>query len=128
MGNARPKRDVIAYVPIRPRGVSDTQIYVELLPLKDGGKALLAYTSMEELVRCWGPKQPWGGLDERGLDELKAATGYRVMLLDQEIPLELRRPAASRQPEPVVEEQDEDWGMPDSWLEPVWDYDKKRRR
>jgi len=120
MGRADPK--IIAYVPIRPRGKTDRQVYVELLPLKDGGTALLAYTSIEELVRCWGPQQHWAGLDEQGLAEIKTATGYQTMLLDEEIPEELRRPKT----EPAVatssyDDDDDDFDdEAEDWSVDVW--------
>ena len=71
----------VLYVPIRRRD-SSGQVRLEMRTLSDDRLALPAYTSLEELVRCCGPRQPWMGVDGRGLQEVHRTTGYDVVLLD----------------------------------------------
>ncbi|MCK0091249.1 SseB family protein [Rhodococcus sp. F64268] len=71
----------ILYVPTRRRDKSG-QVRLEMRTLPDGQLALPAYTSLQELVRCCGPRQPWMGVDSAGLQEIHRTTGYDVVLLD----------------------------------------------
>lgn len=84
----------VLYVPIRRRD-SSGQVELEMRTLPDGRLALPAYTSLEELVRCCGPRQPWMGVDSTGLREIHRTTGYDVVLLDGRQP-----------PPPRVEDED----------------------
>lgn len=92
----------ILYVPTRRRDGSG-QIRLEMRTLPDGRLALPAYTSLRELVRCCGPRQPWMGVDSTGLQEIHRTTGYDVVLLD------------ARQPPPPPPEDES--GPPRSWLQ-----------
>jgi len=84
----------VLYVPIRRRDGSG-QIELEMRTLPDGRPALPAYSSLQELVRCCGPQQPWMGVDSPGLQEVHRTAGYDMVLLD------------TRQPPPPPDE-DED--------------------
>jgi hypothetical protein len=95
-----------------------------MLPVK-GGVVLLAYTTIDELIRCWGPQKHWIALDARGLARIKETTHYRTMLVDQELPIRLQTPAV-RQPQ-HLDDEDDHW-MPDSWLEPVYPDEPRTRR
>ncbi|MFD4179707.1 SAV_915 family protein [Rhodococcus sp. NPDC058514] len=104
----------VLFVPTRPHDASG-RVQLELRTLPDGRVALPVYTSIPSLVRCCGPHQHWGALGGSGFDQVKAATGFDVALVDARIPDAHRR----QQPEPG---QADDEALPDSWLESasVW--------
>ncbi|MFD6893963.1 SAV_915 family protein [Rhodococcus sp. NPDC060086] len=83
----------ILYVPTRRRDGSG-QIRLEMRTLPDGRLALPAYTSLQELIRCCGPRQAWMGVDRTGLQEIHRATGYDLVLLDAAQPPPPPPPAA----------------------------------
>ncbi|TCN52190.1 hypothetical protein EV641_10866 [Rhodococcus sp. SMB37] len=82
----------ILYVPTRRRDGSG-QVQLEMRTLLDGRLALPAYTSLQELVRCCGPRQAWMGVDSAGLQEIHRTTGYDLILFD------------ARQPPPPPEDE-----------------------
>lgn len=75
----------VLYVPIRRRDDSG-RVRLEMRTLPDGRLALPAYTSLQELVRCCGPQQPWMGVDSAGLQEIHRTTAYDLVLLDARQP------------------------------------------
>jgi hypothetical protein len=58
--------------------------------MRDGRLALLLYTALDRLVDCCGEHQPWVALPAERLDEVDAAHPYDVILLDLEVPDDLR--------------------------------------
>lgn len=99
----------VLYVPVVSR--PGAAAHVELRRLPDGRLALPAYTSLEQLVNCCGPHQPWGAVDDAGLREVRRATEYDVVLLDAKLPPEYRKQDDS------VPVDDEPGGhLPTSWL------------
>ncbi|NLV81279.1 MAG: SseB family protein [Rhodococcus sp.] len=96
--------DDVLYVPTRRRDGSG-QVRLEMRTLADGRLALPAYTSLQELVRCCGPQQPWMGIDSAGLEQIHRTTGYDVVLLD------------ARQPPPPPPSTDDGYRRPRSWLQ-----------
>lgn len=94
---------------------------MEMRTLPDGRLALMVYTSLQQLTNCCGPKQPWIALDDRGLSEVQALTGYNLVMVDVRIPSE---------PVPAVEvEQDSDLGehIPRSFLRSPIGTTKRRK-
>lgn len=94
----------ILYVPTRRRDKSG-QVRLEMRTLPDGRLALPAYTSLQELVRCCGPRQPWMGVDSAGLQEIHRTTGYDVVLLD------------ARQPPPPPSTAEDECRRSRGWLQ-----------
>jgi len=106
------KRGGILYVPIAGR--PGTAAHLELRRLPDGRLALPAYTSLDKLVNCCGPHQPWGAVDDDGLRQVRRSTGYDVVLLDAAFPPEHRK----RQLE--IFEEEAGSHLPSSWLSREW--------
>lgn len=79
------------YVPLKPAAGSATERTVELRELADGRVGLTAYTSLSMLVRSCGDGQPWGLVDDCGLDEILASFNIDVVLLDAELPARDKR-------------------------------------
>lgn len=77
----------LLYVPTRPRDATDT-VRLEMRTLPDGRLAVMVYTSLTQLTKCCGPRQPWMAVDDRGLSEVQALTGYDLVMVDVSIPLE----------------------------------------
>ena len=61
---------------------------IELRRLRDGRRALLAYTAVARLVNCMGPNQPWALFLTENLDELAEAQPFDVVV-DQQLPREM---------------------------------------
>lgn len=89
--------DGLLYVPTRPSDGSGRAL-IEMRTLPDGRLALVAFTSLAQLTRCCGARQPWLALDDRGLADVEAMTGYDLVLVDVKIP-----------PEPVRKVEDDEW-------------------
>lgn len=80
----------MVYVPTRQAHCQAEDIEVELRPLEDGRVALLAYSALDRLVACCGDAQPWALLPASAVDEVAEGTPFDVVLLDIELPEELR--------------------------------------
>lgn len=119
--------EVIAYVPTRPR-TSRERLDVEMKPLPGGGFALLVYTSLDRLLSCLGSSQPWAGLTENGLAEVKRVTHYREMLIDQRIPEEMRYTSSPANAATISHDGDEQQGFQQSWMVSALEPGTKRRR
>lgn len=81
----------VVYVPCSSTEPQDGQLSLDLRQLEDGRTALPVFSSTESLVRCCGPNQPWVAMPSDKLDGLDNLIGYDGLLLDVEIPEELRR-------------------------------------
>jgi hypothetical protein len=82
----------IVYVPCAPEQ-SSGELTVDLRETRDGRLALLVYSAMDRLVAHCGPAQPWTIMATQDLEQLRLATGFELILLDLDIPVELRRTA-----------------------------------
>ncbi|MGH3866070.1 MAG: SAV_915 family protein [Pseudonocardiaceae bacterium] len=79
------------YLPCDGFRSGDEELSVDFRRMGDGRLALLAYTALDRLVNCCGQVQPWVVVPASALDELDRHQPYDVILLDVEIPTELRR-------------------------------------
>ncbi len=79
----------VLYLPCRPT-IPGEPPQVELRNLEDGRLALLAYTALDRLAHCCGDHQPWTLVETIGLSALREQAAYDVVLLDQELPTEVR--------------------------------------
>ena len=84
----------IVYVPCPPGQSKDEQsskeLAIELRQTRDGRLALLVYSAMDRLIAHCGPAQPWTILATQDLEQVRLATGFELVLLDLDIPEELR--------------------------------------
>lgn len=84
----------IVYVPCTPAqaGVEQrsSELTIELRQTRDGRLALLVYSAMDRLIAHCGPAQPWTILASEDLERVRLATGFELILLDLDIPVELR--------------------------------------
>jgi hypothetical protein len=80
----------IVYVPCAPQQTAE-ELTIDLRMTKDGRAALLVYSAMDRLVAHCGTAQPWTVMATRDLEQARLATGFELILLDLDIPEELRR-------------------------------------
>ncbi|KID29085.1 SseB protein N-terminal domain [Prauserella sp. Am3] len=89
-----PQLPPVVYLPTGPHhGTATEQADIELRRTPDGRLALLAYSAVDRLVECCGPHQPWMLVQTSDLPALHESQPYELILLDAEIPEELRRTA-----------------------------------
>lgn len=81
----------VVYVPCSPLNPEDEELSVDLRRTRDGKLALLVYSALDRLVTCCGEQQPWVVLPTANLEKIREKTDFELILLDIEIPNELRR-------------------------------------
>lgn len=81
----------VVYVPCSPLDPGDEELSVDLRQTRDGQLALLVYSALDRLVTCCGEQQPWVALPAANLEQIREKTNFELILLDLEIPEELRR-------------------------------------
>jgi hypothetical protein len=82
----------VVYVPCAP-DQTPGELTVDLRITRDGRLALLVYSAMDRLIAHCGPAQPWTVMVTKDLEQARLATGFELILLDLDIPQELRRTA-----------------------------------
>lgn len=82
----------VVYVPCSPLSPGDEELSVDLRQTRDGKFALLVYSALDRLVTCCGEQQPWVVLPTADLEKIRVETNFELILLDIEIPEELRHP------------------------------------
>lgn len=80
----------IAYVPCERVGPRDRQANIELRYDGDKRLVMLAYSSLEELVRGCGEAQPWVAVPVDRVSQVQQDTGAEIVLWDLELPNEAR--------------------------------------
>lgn len=101
MGNAGPTRPdpvdeldpglpPMVYLPAQRVAQGAEEAQLELHRLVDGRLAAAAYTTRERLVRCCGANQPWVLLPTHVLAQYRERLGIEAVVLDAELPTELR--------------------------------------
>ncbi|WP_436529620.1 SAV_915 family protein [Actinoplanes sp. HUAS TT8] len=85
----------VVYVPCAPAQDTD-ELTIDLRATGDGLLALLVYSAMDRLIEHCGAAQPWTVLLTSDLDRVRSATGFALVLLDVDIPEELRRTEEER--------------------------------
>lgn len=81
----------VVYVPCSPLNPADDELSVDLRRTRDGKLALLVYSALDRLVTCCGEQQPWVVLPTANLEKIRENADFELILLDIEIPHELRR-------------------------------------
>ncbi|WP_026360321.1 SAV_915 family protein [Amycolatopsis nigrescens] len=85
-----PELPPVIYVPTTPHRNGNTESSIELRRTGDGRLALLAYSALDRLVACCGEHQAWVLVTSGNLPKLYAAQPYDVILLDAQLPEDLR--------------------------------------
>ena len=85
----RPLIPPAVYLPCSPT-IPGEAPQVEMRQLEDGRVALLAYTALDRMARCCGPHQPWALYPTEELSALRSSSPYDVVVLDHELPPEVR--------------------------------------
>lgn len=80
----------MVYLPCQRVVNGDHEAQLELRWLVDGRLAAVAYTTRERLVQACGESQPWVLLPTRVLEEYRERLGIEAVVLDAELPPELR--------------------------------------
>lgn len=82
--SATPPREDVAFLASQPyRGGEDASL--ELRETADGARAVMAYSSVDELVAKCGPAQPWIAFPTDRLDEVRDVSGGDVVLWNVEL-------------------------------------------
>lgn len=71
----------------KPKNFGSAEI--ELRKTADGKMALVAFSSVQRLVECCGPHQPWALIKSEHLGNVYRAQPYDMILLDSDLPKEL---------------------------------------
>ncbi|RZS39230.1 hypothetical protein EV193_104446 [Herbihabitans rhizosphaerae] len=82
--------DRVLYVPARPYLEGDGEALLELQPMREDQLALLAYSSLDLLVRGCGEHQPWVSFPADRIDEARRQSGADVVVMDMALPGWLR--------------------------------------
>ena len=80
----------VVYVPCSPTEADD-ELAIDLRVTRDGRLALLVYSAMDRLIAHCGPFQQWTVMLTKDLEQVRLATGFDLVLLDLDIPEQLRR-------------------------------------
>ncbi|MEE6388780.1 MULTISPECIES: SAV_915 family protein [Microbacterium] len=83
----------VLYLPLSVTSTPEEQL-VEIRELKDGRRALLAYTALDRLLELAGERQPWVLVRTEDLGQIKAAQPYDVVIFDLDVPASYRRNGA----------------------------------
>ncbi|MGH3940875.1 MAG: SAV_915 family protein [Pseudonocardiaceae bacterium] len=78
------------FVPARP-GAASSGAVLEVRELTDGRLAMVVYSSMERLIACCGGGQPWLAFGADQLPALQRGGGFDVVVVDVDVPENLRR-------------------------------------
>jgi hypothetical protein len=81
----------VVYVPCEQSGNGDEDLRIDLRRTGDGRSALLVYSALDRLVSCCGEYQPWVVMPTAKLDAMAEHARFDMILLDLEIPEQLRR-------------------------------------
>lgn len=85
------ERPDTVYVPSERVTKRDAEVTLELRPTTGGDRALLAFTSLKELVEGCGDGQAWVAVRGEQVDELRERSGADVVLWDAALPVEERK-------------------------------------
>lgn len=83
----------VAYVPSKRLRPGDAEATLELRNTEDGLVAMLAFSSLEQLVAGCGEAQPWVAIPTERVDNLRQLSGADVTLWDVSVPPEARHAA-----------------------------------
>lgn len=90
---APPTVPPVLYLPLSVKSTREEQL-VEIRELKDGRRALLAYTALDRLLDLAGDRQPWVLVRTEDLGQIKQEQPYEVVIFDLDVPASYRRDGA----------------------------------
>ena len=93
MPAAAPMVPPVLYLPLGVTSTPEEQL-VEIRRLKDGRRALLAYTALDRLLQLAGERQPWALVRTEDLGQIKETQPYDVVIFDLDVPASYRRNGA----------------------------------
>lgn len=76
--------------PVPGESGTSAEASIELRNTPDGSIALVAFSSLEQLVECCGEKQHWVRVSTEHLPKLHAHKPYDLIMLDSPLPEGLR--------------------------------------
>lgn len=79
------------YIPSERVRSREEDVTLELRRTTDGPLALVAFTSLEQLVEGCGNRQHWVAVRGHSLEDLRERSGADVIVWDAAIPIEDRR-------------------------------------
>ncbi|WP_338601547.1 SAV_915 family protein [Saccharopolyspora sp. SCSIO 74807] len=85
------------YLPSERVTDRNAEVTLELRATGQGQIAMLAFTSLEELVAGCGNAQPWVSVRGHQVDELRSLSGADVVVWDSALPYEERKTQLERQ-------------------------------
>ncbi|MQA86715.1 MAG: hypothetical protein GEV03_19300 [Streptosporangiales bacterium] len=92
-GGGIRERSSVAYIPSRRVRRGDAEAMLELRNTEDGRVAMLAFSSLEQLVDGCGEAQPWVAVPIDRIEEMQRLSGADLVLWNVELSSELRHPA-----------------------------------
>lgn len=81
----------VVYVPCEQSGGGEEDLRIDLRRTGDGRSALLVYSALDRLVNSCGEYQPWVVMPTAKLGTVAEHARFDMILLDLEIPEQLRR-------------------------------------
>ncbi|MFC4082488.1 SAV_915 family protein [Amycolatopsis samaneae] len=85
-----PDLPAALYLPTSETPKDHSGASIELRRTPDGRTALVAFTSLDQLVSCCGEHQPWARVATEDLPAIHRARPYDVIVLDSPLPEGLR--------------------------------------
>ncbi|GAB3692613.1 hypothetical protein GCM10027597_49730 [Saccharopolyspora tripterygii] len=86
-----------AYLPCERVGPRDREANIELRKDSDQRVVMLAYSSLEELIRGCGEAQPWIAVPVDRVSQVQRDTAAEIVLWDLNLPDEARRQSEARE-------------------------------
>ncbi|WP_406692864.1 SAV_915 family protein [Saccharopolyspora sp. ID03-671] len=86
-----------AYLPCERVGPRDREANIELRQDGDQRVVMLAYSSLEALIRGCGEAQPWLAVPVNRISQVEQDTGAEIVLWDLDLPSEARRQGDSKE-------------------------------
>lgn len=78
------------FLPTAKKPKDFTKAEIELRKTADGRMALVAFSTVQRLVECCGPHQPWALVKSEHLGHVYKEQPYDLIVLDSDLPEELR--------------------------------------
>lgn len=79
------------YLPAQRVVRPDEQAPIEVRAMEDGARALLAYSTLDQLISCCGGHQPWAKIRGGDVHDIQRQCEADIVLWDHALPEELRR-------------------------------------
>jgi hypothetical protein len=91
-----PNLPAALYLPTGAPEADRSGASIELRHTPDGQTALIAFSTLDKLIDCCGPHQPWLLVRTENLPTIHAGHPYDLIVLDSPLPAELRHTPTRR--------------------------------